>query len=219
VSSTYPILYSFRRCPFAIRARLALKISDQICELREVVLRDKPESMLQASAKGTVPVLINVDGSVLDESLDIMLWALQQKDPRGWLDSDTGTVQDMIELISLSDGDFKFHLDRYKYPNRYENIEAWSHRDKAAKFLTRINLLLSETPYLFGEHPTLADMAIFPFIRQFANTDRNWFDNQDWLNLKVWLTGFLESKLFLSVMSKYPQWFPEASSLYFPEQS
>ncbi|MFC1665385.1 glutathione S-transferase [Pseudomonadota bacterium] len=214
---TLPILYSFRRCPFAIRARLALKISGQVCELREVVLRDKPESMLEVSSKGTVPVLIDIDGSVLDESLDIMLWTLRQKDPAGWLESKTGSVNDMVKLISLNDGEFKYHLDRYKYSNRYENVNAELHRDRAAHILTMLNTTLRETSYLFGPQPTIADIAIFPFIRQFANTDRSWFDKQDWLELQNWLNCFLESDLYLGVMKKYRQWRPDHPSEYFPE--
>lgn len=219
MASTLPILYSFRRCPFAIRARLALRVSKRCCELREVILRDKPESMLQVSSKGTVPVLIDVDGSVLDESLDIMFWALQQKDPLGWLCSEIGSVNDMLELIAATDGEFKYHLDRYKYSNHYEDADKEFHREKASHFLDSLNSKLNQTPYLFGAHPTLADMAIFPFVRQFANTDRSWFDKQDWLKLQVWLKHFLQSDLFLGVMKKYRQWHPGDLSVYFPEHS
>lgn len=212
----HPILYSFRRCPFAIRARLALKVSEHCCELREVVLRDKPEAMLQISPKGTVPVLVDIDGTVIDESLDIMLWALKQNDPLRWLDSESGSIDEMTELISQTDGEFKFHLDRYKYSNHYQGADAEVHRDLAANFLFQLNTRLNQTPFLFGTNPTLADIAIFPFVRQFANTDRIWFDSQTWHKLKDWLGYFRESEIFLSVMKKHRQWRPEDPLAYFP---
>ena len=197
-----PILYSFRRCPYAMRARMALMASGQAVRLREVVLRDKPVEMLEASPKGTVPVLVLEDGTVIDESIDVMKWALEQNDPDNWLSADGEA------LIAEADGPFKKALDRYKYPNRYENegVDRLEQRAKGREFLAKLDGILETQTYLLGETITKADIAIFPFVRQFANTDRDWFDAQSLPHLQRWLTGHLESDLFLSVMKKYPQW-------------
>ncbi len=203
---THPILYSFRRCPYAMRARLALWKAEVTCEMREVVLRDKPESLIAYSAKATVPVLV-LDGShVIDESLDIMLWALEQSDPDAWLGSGEATREAMLKLIWTNDHDFKMHLDRYKYPNRFEDVDPMHHRAQAERFLSDLNTRLEAHTYLFGEKPLLADWAIGPFIRQFANTNRAWFDESPYVPLKGWLERFLSAPLFQSVMEKYPQW-------------
>ncbi|WP_445248269.1 glutathione S-transferase [Microcoleus sp. OTE_8_concoct_300] len=206
MSATYPILYSFRRCPYAMRARLALMVSNRVCELREVVLRDKPQEMLEVSAKGTVPILIDVDGRVLDQSIDIMLWALRQHDPEKWLMPEQGSVTEMLELIALFDEGFKYHLDRYKYPDRYPGADAQAHRHEGSLYLGRLNAQLSATKYLFGNKVALADMAIAPFVRQFAHTDRGWFNEQPWSQLQAWLTGFTDSEIYASVMQKYAKW-------------
>lgn len=204
--AAYPILYSFRRCPYAMRARLALRVSQQVCELREVVLRDKPQEMLDISPKGTVPVLVKVDGSILEESLDIMMWALKQNDPENWLRSDPGQITHLQALVEDCDGNFKYHLDHYKYAQRYENTNAQEHRTKGSKFLEKLNHQLSETTYLCDQQKSWVDMAIAPFVRQFANTDRHWFDAQPWPNLQAWLADFLDSDIFQQIMDKYPQW-------------
>ncbi len=203
---SYPILYSFRRCPYAMRARLALSISHQVCELREVVLRDKPPELLAVSPKGTVPVLIDGDGSVLEESLEIMLWALSKHDPEAWLHPEQGSMATMQALIAECDGGFKHHLDRYKYAQRYEDTDAQVHRGEGSKFLEKLNAQLGVTSYLCGQRVSLADIAIAPFIRQFANTDRTWFQQQPWPHLQPWLTHFLDSALFHQIMEKYPKW-------------
>jgi glutathione S-transferase len=216
MSATYPILYSFRRCPYAMRARLALMVSNRVCELREVVLRDKPQEMLEVSAKGTVPILIDVDGRVLDQSIDIMLWALRQHDPEKWLRPQQGSVAEMLELIALFDEEFKYHLDRYKYPDRYPGIEAQAHRDEGSLYLGRLNAQLSATKYLFGNNVALADMAIAPFVRQFAHTDRAWFNEQPWPGLQAWLAEFTESQIYSSVMQKYPRWESGSAGIVFP---
>lgn len=204
--AAYPVLYSFRRCPYAMRARLALNVSKQVCELREVVLRDKPQEMLDSSPKGTVPVLVKVDGAVLEESLDIMMWALKQQDPENWLRSDLEQMAHLQALVDECDSTFKHHLDRYKYAQRYENTNAQEHRSEGSKFLAKLNGQLGETPHLCDQRRSWADMAIAPFVRQFANTDRRWFDAQPWPNLQAWLTDFLDSDLFQQIMGKYPQW-------------
>ncbi|WP_300545170.1 glutathione S-transferase [Maricaulis sp.] len=197
-----PILYSFRRCPYAMRARLALHASGTAVEHREILLRDKPQAMLNASPKGTVPVLVLPDGPVLDESLDVMRWALERHDPEDWLAP--GGAMD--GLIAMCDGPFKHHLDRYKYATRYENADALEHRAAGLDFLERLNEQLSGRLQLFGDRMSLADAAIFPFVRQFAHTDRDWFRAQPLDALQAWLAGHLASERFAAVMVKHPLW-------------
>jgi len=202
----YPILYSFRRCPYAMRARMALYISNRTCTLREVVLRDKPTEMLAASPKGTVPVLVLPDGRVLEQSLDIMLWTLEQDDPAGWLSPSTGNKEEMLDLIQRTETEFKPHLDRYKYATRYDDADPLEHRQLAGAFITLLNERLSASSYLFGERATLADVAIAPFIRQFANADRAWFDAAPYPFVQSWLGEFVVSDIFLAIMNKYKPW-------------
>nr|WP_137677988.1 glutathione S-transferase [Parerythrobacter lutipelagi] len=207
-----PILYSFRRCPYAMRARMALWISGTTCELREVKLADKPPEMLEASPKGTVPVLVLPDGQVLEESIDIMRWSLGHNDPEGWL------AGDHPGLIQLGDGSFKHHLDRYKYPTRYEDEPGnarTDHRGECLAILSDLNFRLAEREQLLGEQRTYADIALFPFIRQFANTDRDWFDAQPIPDLQRWLEGHLESDLFAAVMGKPAPWKAGAETVIF----
>ena len=196
-----PILYSFRRCPYAMRARMALHVSETPHEVREVVLRDKPDALLEASPKGTVPVMVLTGGTVLEESLDIMRWALAQNDAEGWLKrTDEG-------LIAANDGPFKHHLDRYKYATRHDS-DPEEHRAEARAILMRLQDRLADQPYLCGETRGLADAAIFPFVRQFAHTDREWFASQPWPDLVRWLEGWKSSDLFKAVMVKREQWKP-----------
>jgi glutathione S-transferase len=206
VSSALPILYSFRRCPYAMRGRMALKMAGIALEHREILLRDKPQSMLMASPKGTVPVVVLPDGGVIEESLDVMRWALSQSDPHGWLAP--GDV--MFDLIAENDGPFKHHLDRYKYPNRYDDADAAAHRTAGRVFLEKLDTRLSGQAQLFGEEISLADIAIFPFIRQFANHDRDWFEAQDLSDLQNWLAGHLGSALFADIMVKHDLWVDSA---------
>ena len=216
-SPTGPILYSFRRCPYAMRARMALASAGISCRIREVVLRDKPPSLLEYSPKATVPVLVLESGKVLDESLDIMQWALEQKDPESWLRPSFGERDDMLALIQQSDGDFKHHLDRYKYAVRYDDVDPIEHRDLAEQFLKQLDERLGEHTYLFGDHISLADIAIAPFIRQFANADSDWFQNADYEHLNAWLSEFVEAPRFLQCMKKYKQWYAGNKAIYFPE--
>lgn len=201
-----PILYSFRRCPYAMRARMAIWISGLKVQLREVVLRDKPSHMLAISPKGTVPVLQLPDGVVVDESLDVMLWALGLSDPEKWLEPEIEDLEAMLGLIAACDGDFKHHLDRYKYASRYEGAVAIEHREAAEGFLLSLETRLSSHAYLFGQRASLADFAIMPFVRQFANTDRHWFDSAHYPQLQNWLATLLEDAPFTHIMKKYPQW-------------
>ncbi len=181
-----PVLYSFRRCPYAMRARMSIIRSKFEVELREVVLRDRPEHMLEISPKGTVPVLLLENGVVIEESLEIMQhvinWELDDNE-RYW--------------INRNDNEFKYHLDRYKYPNRYDNVDHLEHRKSASEFLNDLDENIPEG--------NLSD-SIFPFVRQFANHDREWFDNQEWKNIHKWLEGNLQSIEFSTCMRKYKQW-------------
>jgi len=195
-----PVLYSFRRCPYAMRARMALWISETACELREVVLAAKPPELLAASPKGTVPVLVAADGTVIDESLAIMRWALARRDPERWIAGDDPA------LIAASDGAFKHDLDRYKYPVRYPGCDPHQHREQGLEFLRGLERRLTAAPYLTGARRTLADIALFPFVRQFAHTDRAWFEAQPLPRVQDWLARHVGSELFASIMPKFAPW-------------
>jgi glutathione S-transferase len=215
-TTTLPVLYSFRRCPYAMRARLALIASGERCELREVVLRDKPAEMLAASPKGTVPVLVMADGTVLEQSLDVMLWALRRNDPRRWLQPGAGTLDDMLALIAACDNDFKPLLDRYKYPGRFTDAAEDSARERGAQFLRELEARLSASTHLAGAHATLADAALMPFVRQFAMVEPAWFDAQPWPRLHAWLSGWTASDLFARAMPKFAPWKTGEAGIDFP---
>lgn len=207
MAPAHPILWSFRRCPYAMRARLSLHISETVVEHREILLRDKPQAMLDASAKGTVPVLVLPGGDVLEESLDVMHWALRQNDPQQWLEH----AEEAEALIARNDGPFKHHLDRYKYAVRYENADPEEHRAAASDIAADLDARLAHSPQLTGARMGIADAAIFPFLRQFANTDRDWFDSQPWPRLQSWLNEHVSSSLFAAIMEKHPLWQASAS--------
>ena len=201
-----PVLYSFRRCPYAIRARMALLHAEVSVELREVLLRERPVSMMEASPKGTVPVLVLTDGSVLEESLDIMLWCL----------SDSMLIGDWALLVEVNDGEFKENLDRYKYSDRFDDVVSMEHhRSHVLSLLQGYEERLDEG-FLCGDSLSLADFALVPFVRQFANTDRKWFDGQDIPNVKRWMGDILEGELFRSSMVKHKQWQPDDDLVLFP---
>ena len=192
---------------------MAIHISGQRCELREVLLRDKPPSMLEYSAKGTVPVLILQDGKVIDESLDVIDWALNLNDPDDWQRSkDTKKTK---ELIKINDGEFKYHLDRYKYSKRYDNEDPEFHRKKCLKFIESINNELNNSEYIFDDNISYADIVLLPFIRQFRIADIEWFDSLPYDNLKKWLSSFLNSSLLNSIMKKYDLWKEGDKSIVF----
>ena len=203
-----PVLYSFRRCPYAIRARLALQASGVAHELREVVLKNKPAHMLALSPKGTVPVLwvpSNLPaqgGQVIDQSLDIMLWALRQRDPNQWLPGSLADLQKSLGKIAVNDGLFKTHLDRYKYPNRFGLVNGLKDRDLASVLLLVLDAELQQQNFLSGPHWGLTDAALAPFVRQFAHVDRPWFNTQNWPALKHWMGNFETSPDFAKVMEK-----------------
>ncbi len=196
-----PVLYSFRRCPYAMRARLAIAVASTGCVLREVKLSAKPEAMLAASPKGTVPVLVLPDGQVIDESLDIMRWALATQDPEHWLEGDDP------ELIDRNDGPFKHDLDRYKYPERC-GIDPLKHRALGLDFLRELDCRLGRTRQLCGPVRSMADAAIMPFVRQFAATDQTWFSAQPLPHLKNWLADHISSELFSLIMLRFAPWSP-----------
>jgi glutathione S-transferase len=196
---TLPILYSFRRCPYAMRARMALIAAVVEVEHREILLRDKPTALIAASSKATVPVLVLQNGRVIDESLDIMRWALGVRDPLGWGGPDSA-------LIETNDGPFKFHLDRMKYAHRYDGADPAQHRASAIELLQPLEARLAATAYLCGEAPTFTDYAIFPFIRQFARADPEAWQAESLPGLQRWLNALSSSALFETAMTKYPVW-------------
>ncbi|WP_333914876.1 glutathione S-transferase [Sphingomonas sp. LR60] len=202
-----PVLYSFRRCPYAMRARLALAVSGVRYELREVRLADKPDEMLTISQKGTVPVLQTTDGAVIDESLSIMRWALDLRDPENWLARDDGV------LIARNDGMFKHHLDRYKYPDRYGSDPA-AHRDCCLPFLEELDGRIGDAGHICGTKAGLVDAAIMPFVRQFAAVDRNWFQARPFPRLTAWLGDHLASGLFETIMHRLPLGLGAKSALF-----
>lgn len=209
-----PVLYTFRRCPYAMRARMALAYAGVVYELREVLLRDKPRAMLDISAKGTVPVLQLADGRVLDESLDILMWALQRSDPDGWLDFPPLQLTDMAELVRDNDDEFKKHLDLYKYASRYPQVDPLQERAAGERFLRTLEKRLAAQPWLFGERICYADVALLPFVRQFVNVDALWFAGAGYMRLQQWLDTLLHDQLFTSVMSKYAPWQPGQDPVY-----
>lgn len=206
-----PVLYSFRRCPYAMRARLALAVSGTACELREVKLSAKPAAMLAASPKGTVPVLVLPDGTVIDQSIDIMRRALSLHDPEHWLHRDDPA------LIALNDGPFKHDLDRTKYPQRH-GADPIVHRQRGLEFLRELDSRLAVTGQLCGPQRGLADAAIVPFVRQFAAIDADWFAAQPLPHLKLWLESHLASSLFHAIMVRFAPWKPGDPPVAFAAQ-
>lgn len=204
------VLYSFRRCPYAMRARLALFVSGMVCELREIKLSAKPKAMLTASPKGTVPVLVLPDGAVIEQSIDIMRFALSKHDPEGWLKFDDEY------LIAANDGPFKHDLDRYKYPDHHD-ADAAVHRKAGLTFLCDLNARLAVSGQLCGASIGIVDAAIMPFVRQFASVDREWFDAQELPYLQRWLAGHLASELFVAIMLRVGPWSPDDPPLVFAD--
>lgn len=218
-TSILGILYSFRRCPYAMRARLAcaLFLPSQSLELREVVLKNKPQELLEISPKATVPVLQLNSGTVIDESRDIALWALEQASASIQTQYLPVHLQlDIEELIDENDGAFKWALDRYKYADRYEETEE-HYRELGEVFLAKLEKLLEKNLYLYSSEPCFADIAIFPFVRQFAHVDKNWFEQSSYPKLVQWLNQWLGSELFLSIMDKYQPWQAQNQIVYFPK--
>lgn len=204
-----PILYSFRRCPYAMRARMALAVSGTVCHIREVKLSRKPAELIAASPKSTVPVIVRPDGGVIAESLDIMHWALERNDPESWLEREDRA------LIDANDGPFKHHLDRYKYPERH-NADPAEHRSAGLELLGALDQRLAAQENLCGDERGITDIAIFPFVRQFAETDRAWFDAQAVPRVQAWLGRHVASPLFGAIMVRLEPWQPGDAPLDFP---
>jgi len=197
------ILYSFRRCPYAMRGRMSLYKAGFIIELREIELKNKPEQMLKISPKGTVPVLVLPDGTIIDESLDIMKWALGENDPDGWLNADE---TEMRFLIERNDNKFKQALDHYKYPGRYPDEDCTGARDVCTEILNDLNNRLKKHQQILHNNTSMADIALFPFIRQCAFVDKEWFNNLPVPHLQKWLQEHLESTVFRAIMMKFKVW-------------
>lgn len=211
-----PIFYSFRRCPYAMRARMALQYSGVKVELREVLLKDKPESMLAIESDTTVPLLVLPNGEVIDESWQIMLWAIRQNDPDCWLGEDETLLVDIEMMLEMNDFSFKTDLDHYKYADRYPEHPVEYYRLLGEEFLQELEGALNNSKYLLGGKISAADIAIFPFIRQFACVDIEWFDRTPYPKLQAWLRSFRESSLFESIMHKLPVWQESDQPFIFP---
>ncbi len=201
-----PVLYSYRRCPYAMRARMALKYADIAVDVHEITLSAKPSELLAVSPKGTVPVLVLQDQTtskqqVLEQSLDIMHWALQQQDVDGWLTADKQLAQ---QLIAENDTSFKQALDKYKYAIRFPEQSLSTYRAEAEVFLHKLERQLSQSTFLLSDQLSLADIAIFPFVRQFSGVDIYWFEHAAYPKVRAWLNTLVTSALFVSVMQKLP---------------
>lgn len=214
-SMALPILWSFRRCPYAMRARLAIKSSGRNVLLREILLRDKPAPFLEASEKGTVPVLVLPDGTVIDESIDVMFWALEGSDPEDWMAPLSANEDESRAHLNSLDNEFKHHLDRYKYATRYDGVDESEHRDQGVVFLDKWNQTIGQTGALSGEKLGFLDYATLPFVRQFRIADPDWFDRQDWPHLHHWLQSFLASERFDMIMKKYKPWLETGEDITF----
>ena len=210
-----PCLYSFRRCPYAIRARMALAYSAIRVELREIKLSNIPQALIRISPKATVPVLYLADGTILEESLDIMHWALSISDPRQWLTGDS----ESDELMRQNDEEFKPLLDCYKYADRSPHLSQIEHRHNAEKFLRLLEQRLVEHPCLIGDRPTIADAAVMPFVRQFAGVEPQWFQQCEYTEVRRWLSQQIDSDLFKAVMRKNAFWKAGDETVYFGTQA
>lgn len=211
---SYPCLYSFRRCPYAMRARLGILFAELQVELREITLKNKPPQMLAISPKGTVPVLQLLDGTVIEESREIMIWALAQRDSQGLLNAET--LLEANALIDKNDNEFKYWLDRYKYADRHLGISQTEYRQQGEVFLQLLEELLTKNSYLLGESITIADIGIMPFVRQFAHVDRDIFYSLPYPNLQRWLQDWLQHPLFLQAMTKFQPWQENDDVVVFP---
>jgi glutathione S-transferase len=217
MSVSLPILYSFRRCPYAMRARMAMVYSQLICELREVDFKCKPATLLEISPKGTVPVLCLADGEVIDESLDIMEHALKQHDPDGWNNLSDIQTQQAKQLIKRNDSEFVHVLRAYKYFERYPEQSKEYYREQCqGEYIDSIEGILGKTAYLLGDNVSIADIALLPFIRQFAGADQAWFDGSPYGHTKRWLNQFLGSDMFQRAMVKHPAWKEGDVAVVFP---
>lgn len=202
-----PILYSLRQCPYAMRARMGLLLARQVVTLRDINMKDKPEEMLAVSSKATVPVLILNDASVIDQSLDIMVWALTKNDPDNLLHNhQPNTLSIMLELINRNDNEFVSDLKKYKAAARYHDVEKDSHRQHCEVFLKHLEQRLNEHEFVMGDTLSLVDYAILPFIRQFSRVERPWYLQAPYPKLRHWLNTFYQQPTFTKTMVKHPKW-------------
>ncbi len=211
-----PILYSFRRCPYAIRARMALFASGVELEIREVALKARPEELRAISPKATVPVVLLPDGKVIDESSDIVGWALGLNDPEEWLPKPEEEAETR-RLISLCDGEFKDHLNRYKYDTRYEGVDRDAERGMAESFVAEIEARKQGSGFILRDRPSLVDISVFSLLRQFARADLEWFQSTPYPLVKAWLADWEQATLFRAVMKKLKPWEPGGRTFLFRE--
>ncbi|WP_298737554.1 glutathione S-transferase [uncultured Psychrobacter sp.] len=214
MTSLLPRLYSFRRCPYAMRARLALLFAELPVELREIVLKNKPSQMLAISPKGTVPVLQLPEGRVIEESRDIMVWALEHNDKQGLLDAKL--IKQANDLLDKNDHEFKHWLDHYKYADRYPEMSQAEYQERGEVFLQSLEALLNKNAYLLGDSISIADIGIMPFVRQFAHVDRDVFYGLPYPKLQSWLQDWLEHPLFKQAMTKFDPWQEGDEVIIFP---
>lgn len=211
-----PVLYSLRNCPFAMRARIAIYKSQRPVLLRDIVLSDKPPEMLSASPKGTVPVIVTPDGKVIEESLEVMLWALAQSDPDDLLFcADEAQFGIALNLIHIFDNEFKPCLENYKCAKRYSEPNLTQCRQACEKYIQQLEALLITHSYFIADRESLADIALLPFIRQFARVERQWYREAPYPHLKHWLNRYLQSKMFSKVMTQYPLWLETGENVRF----
>ncbi|MGS0676366.1 glutathione S-transferase [Shewanella sp. 0m-4] len=211
-----PVLYSLRNCPYAMRARLAIYASRQQVELRDLVLSNKPLELLQASPKGTVPVLVQADGKVIEQSLEVMLWALTLSDPDDHLDNaDPQALDEMLALITVFDTEFKVCLEKYRCSKRYHEASLIEDREACETYLKGLEQRLTQHKYLISDSPSLVDLALLPFIRQFARVERQWYRQSPYPNLRDWLNSYLQSRMFSKVMTQHPLWLETGEGIVF----
>lgn len=212
--SNTPILYSFRRCPYCMRAHMALKYSRQKIILREVELNDLPKEALAVSPHATVPSLVISEDKFMDESWDIVKWAAQKNDPDNWLGENNEYMQDAEMLVETNDYSFKEDLDHYKYADRYPDHSMEHYRQRCEEFLEELNDMLGKNDFLLAERITIADIAVFPFVRQFAMVDKDWFDQAPYPGVQRWLDNMLRSEWFCDAFKKHEIWKPGSEDMY-----
>lgn len=215
---TTPILYSLRQCPYAMRSRLGILHAQQSVILRDIEMNNKPEEMLSISPKGTVPVLLLSDGSVIDESLDVMVWALTQSDPNNLLYSQDETkLTQMLDVINQNDNEFVEALQKYRAASRYHDTNEVECRERCCEWLMTIEQALSQHAYIMGETPSLVDYAILPFIRQFSRVDKKWYAQAPLPYLRAWLVSHYNDPTFSKAMFTHPKWQQGADDIIFGE--
>ncbi|WP_373951301.1 glutathione S-transferase [Vibrio pomeroyi] len=205
--SDLPILYSLRRCPYAMRGRMGIALSEQKVLLREIVTKDKPSELLASSPKGTVPVLVLPQGKIIEQSIEVMIWALEQNDPQNLMRSSEPELnQEILELIARNDNEFIGHLEKYRASVRYRNVDTEQRRKACEGFISELESKLAQHEYLFGDTPSVADFAVMPFVSQFVRVEKKWFVQSEYQNVGRWLRAHLDSKLYTQVMKQYPLW-------------